>query len=466
MHRRAFITILAGGVSDTTAPTVASFTVTTPSLSLDIPIAAFTASEAGASFLITETSDQPAAGAAGWAASAPATYTVAAQGNYTLYPWVKDSSGNVSSVYATPAAVFVYVPLLLDNFTTDDSAPLGTPRTCEPTGTLVTVETDGQMSISSAKLNFPAQASASWGDQGFRDNASRTRAAGLAVGATINLSTIGGNGMWFGFGTGVSLSYTQIVDRGFNIYTPSGNSLRLIDNGGLRPDFELVPTTGVDYRLVAVLRSAGMFWFIKGGAFTEWTLLYVSNANTANGYPSWSNMSNAGTVDYLKCVNLIAPFTTDNGIATTALTGARSDGDTFTHTANCLIEFTVTTLPSDAVDFRFRQQDATNYWQLLVNANGSLALNVVIAGTPAAKGTAAAGTVTNGARIVIIPEGTKILVFVGDVQKIVQSSATQFPTATAGVLTDEGVDGAISGIIAWPRVLAGTGLTALNSFFP
>ncbi len=43
----------------------------------------------------------------GWTASAPTTYAVAGDGSYTLYPWAKDATGNVSAVYGSPASVSV-----------------------------------------------------------------------------------------------------------------------------------------------------------------------------------------------------------------------------------------------------------------------------------------------------------------------------------------------------------------------
>jgi hypothetical protein len=94
---------------DTTAPTVTGFTATSPSNSLDIPITSFTATDnfAVTGYLITESATPPAAGNPGWQGSAPATYTVASDGTYTLYPWAKDAAGNVSAVYATPATVDV-----------------------------------------------------------------------------------------------------------------------------------------------------------------------------------------------------------------------------------------------------------------------------------------------------------------------------------------------------------------------
>jgi hypothetical protein len=94
---------------DTTKPTVNTFTVTTPSNSLNIPITAFTASDdvGVTSYLITTSATVPAAGAAGWTGTAPTTYSVASDGSYTLYPWAKDATGNVSLVFGSPCAVVV-----------------------------------------------------------------------------------------------------------------------------------------------------------------------------------------------------------------------------------------------------------------------------------------------------------------------------------------------------------------------
>lgn len=112
----------SGGAGDTTAPSVSTFTLTTPSTSRDVPITAFTASEAGVYFIVTESSTPPAVGAAGWNLTAPTTYTVATDGTFTLYPWVKDSSGNISSVFGSPRTVVVLALPFSDAFTRADGA--------------------------------------------------------------------------------------------------------------------------------------------------------------------------------------------------------------------------------------------------------------------------------------------------------------------------------------------------------
>jgi len=105
---------------DTTAPIMNTFTVTTPSNSLTIPITAFSATDnvAVTGYLITTSSTPPAAGAAGWTGTTPTTYTVVTDGSYTLYPWAKDAAGNVSALFASPRAVVVdafilFLPLSL-----------------------------------------------------------------------------------------------------------------------------------------------------------------------------------------------------------------------------------------------------------------------------------------------------------------------------------------------------------------
>jgi hypothetical protein len=96
-------------VVDTQPPTVHTFTATTPTNSLNIPITAFTATDdvGVTGYIITTSSTQPSASDAGWLATHPTTYHVASDGHYTLYPWAKDGSGNVSAVYASPASVTV-----------------------------------------------------------------------------------------------------------------------------------------------------------------------------------------------------------------------------------------------------------------------------------------------------------------------------------------------------------------------
>ncbi len=94
---------------DPAAPTVDAFTTAPFTASFDIPITSFTASDdlGVTGYKITAAATTPLAGDTGWSTTAPVTYTVGAYGNYTLYPWVKDASGNVSLLFSFPSTVIV-----------------------------------------------------------------------------------------------------------------------------------------------------------------------------------------------------------------------------------------------------------------------------------------------------------------------------------------------------------------------
>jgi hypothetical protein len=100
---------------DGAAPSVTTFTADPISTSLDIPITAFTAADdlGVAGYLVTASNVAPAAGDGGWTGSRPATFHVAAVGNYTLYPWAKDAAGQVSAVFASPVSVNVCLAAVL-----------------------------------------------------------------------------------------------------------------------------------------------------------------------------------------------------------------------------------------------------------------------------------------------------------------------------------------------------------------
>ena len=120
-------------IVDTHAPTVDIFTVTTPTNSLNIPITGFTASDAVGvtGYKITTSAAAPAAGAAGWSATAPSTYTVSTDGIYTLYPWARDAAGNVSTAFGTPrpVAVDTHAPSVNTFSATSPSRSLNIPIT-------------------------------------------------------------------------------------------------------------------------------------------------------------------------------------------------------------------------------------------------------------------------------------------------------------------------------------------------
>ena len=122
-----------GTQPDTSAPAVTAFTVPGNSTSLTFSVSSFTASDntGVTGYLITESSAAPAAGAAGWSATAPASFTVATVGSHTLYGWAKDAAGNVSLPLS--ATITVSTPVA------DTTAPVITSFLIPTTSTSLTV---------------------------------------------------------------------------------------------------------------------------------------------------------------------------------------------------------------------------------------------------------------------------------------------------------------------------------------
>ncbi|WP_160295285.1 Ig-like domain-containing protein [Geobacter sp. OR-1] len=126
---------VANQVADTTAPTISAFTLPATAASLTVPVAGFTATDnvAVTGFMITESATPPAAGAAGWSASAPASITFGSAGAKTVYAWVKDAGGNVSA--ASSAAVIITLQ--------DKTAPTISAFTLPATAASLTVPVTG-----------------------------------------------------------------------------------------------------------------------------------------------------------------------------------------------------------------------------------------------------------------------------------------------------------------------------------
>ena len=106
----ASVTITLPPPLDTTAPVVSAFTIPATSASLTVPITTLTATDAVGvtGYLVNQSATKPAAGAAGWTAAKPASYTFAAAGAQTLYAYAKDLAGNVSNGVA--ASVTITLP--------------------------------------------------------------------------------------------------------------------------------------------------------------------------------------------------------------------------------------------------------------------------------------------------------------------------------------------------------------------
>ena len=124
------VALTVAAPADTTAPVVSAFTLPATATSLTVPVGSFTATDnlAVTGYLINKVATAPAAGAAGWTATAPASVT-AVEGSNTFYAWAKDAAGNVS--LSKSASVTVTLP--------DTTAPVVSAFTLPATATSLTV---------------------------------------------------------------------------------------------------------------------------------------------------------------------------------------------------------------------------------------------------------------------------------------------------------------------------------------
>lgn len=358
------------------------------------------------------------------------------------------------------AAPLVY--LLRDEFTTDDSAPVDSPRTAEPgPGTLTFTQTDGQMSISSGALAFPAQASPGFGDQRFHA-ASIGRAAGRALLARINITS--GSQVAIEFAnSGANWATLAEIQDGLSLYFYSGSSLDLLISGGVNNGALGSWATSTTYDVAIVLRGTGGFIFIKGGLFTNWTLLFVvlNGTTSSNMSPAFWNYNAAGTLEFFRARDVGGVFATDTGIATVRDTSLAS-GDTFTGTADGIHDFEMTLNGSpsagDEVSLDFRRQDSNNLIRAIAKRNAGntawdLQVRVVTAGTPST------------------PSGWTDVTGIGSVNAIrviADVTALRFYTRTTSTWTKRGATLTNSSFQAEAglaiQAAAGTTLTAVSSY--
>ena len=332
-------------------------------------------------------------------------------------------------------------------------------------GTRAVVDGSSVLSLTGGKLSMVGINDAQYNDPVYNLDAV-TRAAGVMFKVTMDqpahINYVSALGFWSA-APGASINDA----RGVFFYT-AGGVLRL-RNSGESPDCCVVAAS-TTYEAAVILRSSGVFGLIKGGVYTEWTLYWVSNAQTTTPvYPGIGVHANTitYTFDNVAVAQMATPWDSDDGIVTDSLAGSRAPGDTFTHEADCIIEFEVDALPTGGqIEVWFRIQDGTNYWCVTVDSAGNIDLDEVVASGVTQRGTSAA-IVANSDRIVIIADDEEIRVYEGangENLRITYSSAANFKTETDGELDTEGTAGAVSAIKSWPRVLSGAALSEVSKY--
>jgi len=339
--------------------------------------------------------------------------------------------------------------LLRDEFSEIKSAPLTSPRICRPgPGNLTIEDTGNKLALTGGEIVYS-------GHTGVDDpniaSGALTRAAGLMF--ACNLS---GGADFSVNGVGFDSSQSGYVSSA-GMRSSGGD----VDANDTVVIADVIANPTPPSKWIVILRSAGMF------AIIDSTLAWVGkNDSTSTVYARISNRANATDMKYswLRVAQLGSPWDTDYGIATQRLAGARSPGETFTHEADCLIEFEMTTLPSAGqAKVNFRIQDSSNYWQIKIEPAGDLKLIEVVATTGFNRGLDAA-VLSGGERIVVKCFDEEIKVYYDSTLSITYSTAPNFKTQTNGELDTEGTNGSISDIVSWPRTLSGKAKDEIDKY--
>ncbi len=197
-------------------------------------------------------------------------------------------------------------------FNSDYAAPLNNPFT-DGIGILYPVQNDGQLSTSGGKLVFPAQATPVDGDQGFYiekpgggafDRKSGRIAlfkANFSASPTPSFPNVGLNRV------------ASILANTFDVQVyVSAGLFGYAFNNAVSPGGILAFTAGVDYYILLWELTQGARALIKGGVYTDWSLLFDSTqGNNATLYPVFDNYQTAGTMDFVRGKDLSPDYQTD-----------------------------------------------------------------------------------------------------------------------------------------------------------
>jgi hypothetical protein len=324
--------------------------------------------------------------------------------------------------------------LLYDTFTTDDAAPITSPRTCEPgPGTLTFVQTDGTQILSGGDFVFTAQTTPVWGDQGFYGTA-QTRAAGLALLCPLTLST------WEECGVGWHTA-AAIVDPDSMEHAIQANTT----NGQFDTEAPVLAiasglSAAIEYKVLQVLRDNGCFYVIDGKLYWE-----SDSGNTATLYPEFSNLDGAGSMPDVDVLPL-ATYNSAWGGDWTEVTDTKTnpaDGAPITMDADFSSRTTFTYEAGKSVSFFFRigsggrSQDSL-YWT--ASTSGNLILYKWVGGSRSQIGIVAS-QFSDGVsyQVDCVGDGSSIKVFLDDVLKI-GVTETDNQTNTYGGEIDHSLD--------------------------
>lgn len=337
----------------------------------------------------------------------------------TYYYRLRSVNGAIYSLYSsTVSGTTLPIYYLNDTFTTARSAGAVNATAAEPgPGTRTITATSDTFSISSGSLQMDGYTSN--GDPRMGYSSAITRTPGrILIGHFSAPGSLGTYQLGFGITVPTAAPRTGIV---FN----NAGSIYSMEVGSISTRVLGAYVASVNYMFAVILRSSGQFVFIKGGIYTQWSLLWTTssesqstlyvtlgkNNNSNNGAISWVRVPSAlwlptplasdgfsawGTTDGLghaetsglgsggsgeSWTSNVGTFTASSGSAkASALSGGVAIATIDTSEADVVATVKVTRLAGNA-GLVVRYADSSNYVYALHNGTNAQLIKVV-AGTP------------------------------------------------------------------------------------
>ena len=359
-------------------------------------------------------------------------------------------SGGLGTLWRASDTALTY--LLRDEFTTDDAAPITSPRTCEPGPGTFTVSDNGtNVYISSSELLIDNSSASNWADSVISGNVATVgNSAGVAAYSRCRIRSGGGFNY---FATGFILDgQTNPYSGGYCVWLPRNTSELVIRNANIADaSLAVSSSVGTEYKYLAILRSVGGFYVRDG------KLLWVHNSRNSKSaatnlnfilatYRSDVNVDDATVLDLP--ANGYTAWETEFGPAT-AYNETPSTGATLTSEADAVHEFTWTAATGETLEWMIRRTDDSTTWSIRCDQAGSTIKTIEInSGETERASTAQTWTDSTDYRIVVTADDEEIKNYVANTAKNSYSSASFNKTATGVKITGfaAGAD-----LVAWPR---------------
>ena len=314
--------------------------------------------------------------------------------------------------------------LLLDRFLTDASAPLSSPRTCEPgPGQITFTDTANRFSITGGALTLGSSTTAATAAVSVA-----ARPAGYAIMATLSSPT--GTSRW-GYLNGPMFTFTvgamSVRDVSSAVYAT-----------GL--------TTPTNVAIIS--RSTGAFYVADG------TLWWVDHATTGAG--TWyvlQGTAAAGTLTVDNARAVVLPSWSSDALVYTSYVASPANPTTSTSRGNAIVSVTWTPGAGETLNLWVRRTAATDGWVHRCDQAGSTIKNIeVVAGDETERASPAqTWTVATPYRVISISDGAVIRQFADKTLLNTYSSATTNQTATGVYLSGHTT---AADLYAWPRTVA------------